>query len=275
MAAVRSDSARVDTLHIILLAIVQGLTEFLPISSSAHLVLLPSLLRWPEHGLVFDVAVHFGSLLAVLYYFRREVHRMLCAWIHSLGGRGASADSLLAWWVIIGTLPTIAVGFLFQHGIENVMRAPWIVAAASILFGLLLLFADRVGERRRDEYSLTLKDVLIIGCSQVLALIPGTSRSGITITLALFLGLSRKAAARFSFLLAMPVIFASGVLQSVRMFTEVNPIGWSELALGIAVSALAAGLCIHYFLRLVDRVGMLPFVIYRVLLGVLILALLY
>ena len=264
-----------ETLHIILLAIVQGLTEFLPISSSAHLVLLPSLMRWPEHGLVFDVAVHFGSLLAVLYYFRHEVHRMLCAWLNSLRGRGASADSLLAWWVIIGTLPTIAVGYLFQDGIENVMRGPWIVAAASILFGLLLLFADRIGERRRDEYSLTLKDVLIIGCSQVLALIPGTSRSGITITLALFLGLSRQAAARFSFLLAMPVIFASGVLQSVRMVTEVNPIGWGELALGIVVSAIAAGLCIHYFLRLVDRVGMLPFVVYRVLLGALILALLY
>ena len=264
-----------DQLHIIILALVQGLTEFLPISSSAHLVLLPSLLNWPEHGLVFDVAVHFGSLLAVLYYFRYEVHRMLCAWILSVRGRGATADSLLAWWVILGTLPTIAVGFLFQNGIENVMRAPWIVAAASIFFGLLLLFADRIGERQRDEYSLTFKDVLIIGCSQVLALIPGTSRSGITITAGLFLGLSRQAAARFSFLLAMPVIFASGVLQSFRMFTEVSPIGWAELALGIVVSAIAAGLCIHYFLRLVDSIGMLPFVIYRVLLGVLILVILY
>lgn len=264
-----------DSLHIVILALVQGFTEFLPISSSAHLVLLPGLLHWPEHGLVFDVAVHFGSLLAVLYYFRHEVHSMLCAWIRSIRGRGASADSLLAWWVIIGTLPTIVAGLLFQHSIESVLRAPWIVAVASILFGLLLLFADRIGQRRRDEYSLTLKDVLIIGCSQVLALIPGTSRSGITITLGLFLGLSRKASARFSFLLAMPVIFASGVLQSVRMFTEVSPIGWTELALGIVISAIAAGLCIHYFLRLVERVGMLPFVVYRVFLGGLILVLLY
>ena len=264
-----------DDLHIIILALVQGLTEFLPISSSAHLVLLPSLLSWPEHGLVFDVAVHFGSLLAVLYYFRHEVLRMFFAWSRSLTGREANQDSLLAWWVIIGTLPTIAAGFLFQGGIETVLRAPWIVALASIFFGLLLLFADRLGRRQRDEYSLTLKDVLIIGCSQVLALIPGTSRSGITITLALFLGLSRHAAARFSFLLAMPVIFASGVLQSVRMFTEVNPIGWGELALGIAISAVSAGLCIHYFLRLVERIGMWPFVVYRVLLGALILVLLY
>ena len=262
-------------LHIIILAMIQGLTEFLPISSSAHLVLLPTLLNWPEHGLVFDVAVHFGSLLAVLYYFRHEVHRMLCAWIHSLQGRGANQDSLLAWWVIIGTLPTIVVGFLFQSSIEGVLREPWILAVASIFFGILLLFADRIGTRQRDEYTLTLKDVLIIGCSQVLALIPGTSRSGITITLGLFLGLTRNAAARFSFLLAMPVIFASGVLQSVRMFTEVNPIGWGELALGVVLSAISAGLCIHYFLRLVDRIGMLPFVIYRVLLGALILFMLY
>jgi len=265
----------VDNLQIVILAILQGLTEFLPISSSAHLVLLPSLLSWPEHGLVFDVAVHFGSLLAVVYYFRHEVWRMICAWIRSLGGGEADQDSLLAWWVIIGTLPVIAIGFMFQHSIESVLRAPWIIAAASIIFGLLLWLADRGAIRQRDEYSLTLKDVLIIGCSQVLALIPGTSRSGITITLGLFLGLSRKASARFSFLLAMPVIFASGVLQSVRMFTEVSPIGWGELALGILLSAISAGLCIHYFLRLVERIGMLPFVLYRVLLGGLILLLLY
>jgi undecaprenyl-diphosphatase len=264
-----------DNLHIVILAIAQGLTEFLPISSSAHLVLLPSLLHWPAHGLVFDVAVHFGSLLAVLYYFRHEVLRMSCAWLHSLGGGQADQDSLLAWWVIIGTLPTIAVGFLFQGSIEGVLRAPWIVAAASIFFGMLLWLADRTALRQRDEYSLTLKDVLVIGCSQVLALIPGTSRSGITITLGLFLGLSRKAAARFSFLLAMPVIFASGVLQSVRMFTEASPVGWGDLALGIVLSAISAGLCIHYFLRLIDRIGMLPFVLYRVLLGGLILLLLY
>lgn len=264
-----------DNLHIVILAILQGLTEFLPISSSAHLVLLPSLLNWPEHSLVFDVAVHFGSLLAVVYYFRHEVWRMLCAWIGSLGGGQADQDSLLAWWVIIGTLPAVAIGFTFQHSIESVLRAPWIIAAASIFFGLLLWLADRGTIRPRDEYSLTLKDVLIIGCSQVLALIPGTSRSGITITMGLFLGLSRKASARFSFLLAMPVIFASGVLQSVRMFTEVSPIGWGELALGIVLSAISAGLCIHYFLRLVERIGMLPFVLYRLLLGGLILLLLY
>ena len=264
-----------DNLHIIILALVQGLTEFLPISSSAHLVLLPGLLGWPEHGLEFDVAVHFGSLLAVLFYFRHEVKRMLCSWLCSLGRGEANQDSLLAWWIIIGTVPAVVVGFLFQHSIENSLRAPWIVASASIFFGILLWIADRGSSRRRDEYELTLKDVLMIGCSQMLALIPGTSRSGITITIALMLGLTRQAAARFSFLLAMPVIFASGVLQTVRMFTEVSPISWGQLALGIVLSAASAGLCIHYFLRLVERTGMLPFVIYRVLLGIVILLMFY
>ncbi len=263
-----------DSLQIVILAIVQGLTEFLPISSSAHLLLLPQILQWPGHELVFDVAVHIGSLIAVLYYFRTEVRRMLKSWLRSLVGGEADQDSLLAWWVIIGTLPAVLVGYMLQGQIEVNLRSPWIVALTSIGFGLMLWMADVGARRTRTEFELDLKDVLIIGCFQVLSLIPGTSRSGITITLALMLGLTRKAAARFSFLLAMPVIFASGVLQSVRMVTEVHPIGWLDLLLGVVVSALSAALCIHFFLRLIDRVGMLPFVIYRVLLGVVILVLL-
>jgi undecaprenyl-diphosphatase len=163
---------------------------------------------------------------------------------------------------------------LLQGPIEENLRSPWIVALASIGFGLVLWMADVGSRRTRTEFELDLKDVLIIGCFQVLSLVPGTSRSGITITLGLMLGLTRQAAARFSFLLAMPVIFASGVLQSVRMVTEVHPIGWLDLLLGAVISALSAALCIHFFLRLIDRVGMLPFVIYRVLLGVAILVLL-
>jgi undecaprenyl-diphosphatase len=263
-----------DSIHIVILAIVQGLTEFLPISSSAHLVLLPQALNWPDQGLVFDAAVHIGSLIAVLFYFRVEVRRMLKSWIGSLTGGEPDQDSLLAWWVIIGTIPAVVLGFLLQATIESQLRTPWVVAMASIVFGFLLWYADTTGKRKRDEYQLSLKDVLLIGWFQVLALVPGVSRSGITITLALLLGLTRQAAARFSFLLAMPVIFASGVLQTTRMFTEVNPIGWLDLLLGVVLSAVSAALCIHYFLRLIDRIGMLPFVIYRVLLGVAIIALL-
>ncbi|MDJ0780166.1 MAG: undecaprenyl-diphosphate phosphatase [Gammaproteobacteria bacterium] len=263
-----------DNLQIIFLSIVQGLTEFLPISSSAHLILVPRMLGWPDQGLVFDVGVHFGSLIAVVIYFRREVGKMLRAWLGSLRGGVADADARLAWWVIIGTLPAIGVGFLAERAIEAQLRAPEIIAAASIGFGLLLWYADARSRRERDEYDLQLRDVLIIGCMQVLAMIPGTSRAGITITSGLLLGMSRRAAARFSFLLAMPVIFASGALETRRMFIEVSPISWADLLLGVLLSAISAGICIHIFLRLVERVGMLPFVIYRILLGLLILAVL-
>jgi len=263
-----------DKLQLVILAMMQGLTEFLPISSSAHLILVPQVFNWPDQGLVFDVAVHFGSLIAVVYYFRDEVWRMLKSWSRSVAGGESDQDSLLAWWVIIGTLPVVIVGFLLQGPVEEKLREPWVVAAASIGFGLLLWFADARARRERDEFQLGLKDVLLIGCFQALALIPGTSRSGITITLGLFLGLTRQASARFSFLLAMPVIFASGVLETKRMLTEVSSIAWSDLLLGVLLSAVSAGLCIHYFLRLVDRLGMLPFVIYRVFLGLLIFALL-
>ena len=256
-----------DSLQIVVLAVVQGLTEFLPISSSAHLILVPQLLGWPDQGLVFDVAAHFGSLLAVVFYFRHEVKRMIRAWLKTLAGGAGDADSQLAWWVFIGTLPAILVGFFLQQTIETQLRTPWIIAGASIAFGLLLWFADSRAVRSRDEYQLRLKDVLIIGFLQVLSMIPGTSRAGITITGGLFLGLTRRASARFSFLLAMPVIFASGVLQTVRMFTEVNPISWFDLMSGLLLSAISAGLCIHFFLRLVERLGMLPFVVYRILLG--------
>ena len=256
-----------DKLQLIVLSMIQGLTEFLPISSSAHLILVPQVFGWPDQGLVFDVAVHFGSLIAVVYYFRHEVWRMLKSWSRSVTGGESDQDSLMAWWVIIGTLPAVVFGFLLQEPIEEKLREPWVLATASIAFGLLLWFADAKARRERNEFQLGLNDVLLIGWFQVLALIPGTSRSGITITLGLFLGLTRQASARFSFLLAMPVIFASGVLETERMFTEVSPIAWSDLLLGVLLSAISAGLCIHYFLRLVDRLGMLPFVIYRILLG--------
>lgn len=263
-----------DSLQIFFLAVVQGVTEFLPISSSAHLILVPHLFGWRDQGLVFDVAVHFGSLIAVLYYFRDEVLRMLRSWSRSVLGGEADRDSLLAWWVILGTLPPVIVGFLAQDWIESELRQPWVIALASIGFGILLWFADFRSRRQRDEYQLRMADVLLIGCAQALALIPGTSRAGITITAGLMLGLTRQAAARFSFLLAIPLIFASGSLQSLRMFTQESPVSWGELGLGTLLSAVSAGLCIHFFLRLVDRIGMLPFVVYRVLLGVVILTVL-
>lgn len=258
-----------------MLAIVQGLSEFLPISSSAHLVLLPQVMGWPDQGLVFDVAVHLGSLIAVIAYFRVEVWQMFIAWIGSVAGGESSRNSQLAWWVIVGTLPVVVAGFLFKGIIEGELRSPLVIAVTSIGFGLLLWFADSRRGNSRNEYELRLKDVLYIGGFQALALIPGTSRSGITITMGLLLGLTREASARFSFLLAIPVIVASGVLQTADLIAADTAINWLVLLAAVVLSAISAGLCIHFFLKLINRIGMLPFVIYRIFLGLLIFALVY
>lgn len=263
-----------DLLQIIILAIVQGLTEFLPISSSAHLILVPLILKWPDQGLAFDVAVHVGSLFAVLFYFRQTVRSLLQAWLGSLTGGKVSANSRLAWWVIFGTIPAVIIGYLFKGLIETDLRSPWVIAATTIGFGLLLLLADKVGSRRRSETQLGLIDVIVIGFFQALALIPGTSRSGITMTAGLFLGMTRRAAARFSFLLSMPIIFASGVLQTRDLIQSSVTIDWLALLIAVVLSAFSAGLCIHLFLTLIERMGMLPFVIYRLLLGCLLIVLL-
>ncbi len=263
-----------DLIQIIVLAIVQGLTEFLPISSSAHLILVPLILKWPDQGLAFDVAVHVGSLFAVLSYFRQTVRSLLQAWFGSLTGGKVSADSRLAWWVIFGTIPAVIFGYLFKDLIETDLRSPWVIAATTIGFGLLLLLADKVGARRRSETQLGLIDVIVIGCFQAIALVPGTSRSGITMTAGLFLGMTRRAAARFSFLLSMPIIFASGVLQTRDLIQSSITIDWVALLIAVVLSALSASLCIHLFLKLIERMGMLPFVIYRLLLGCLLIVLL-
>ena len=256
-----------DSLQIIILSIIQGLTEFLPISSSAHLILVPVVFKWPDQGLVFDVAVHVGSLTAVVVYFRHEVLNMTTAWLGSVFRQQHSADSRLAWWVILGTLPAVMAGLLFKDLVETDLRSPLVIAWATIGFGLLLAVADRIQRHERDEYSLAWKDVLIIGCFQALALIPGTSRSGITMTAGLLLGLQRDAAARFSFLLSIPVIIASGVFKTRDLVESRLPVEWGLLALAVVLSAVSAWLCIHLFLKLINRIGMMPFVVYRLVLG--------
>ncbi|MCP4078591.1 MAG: undecaprenyl-diphosphate phosphatase [Gammaproteobacteria bacterium] len=256
-----------DTLQIIILSLVQGLTEFLPISSSAHLILVPVLLKWPDQGLIFDVAVHVGSLTAVMVYFRHEVLNMTTAWFGSVFNKQHNQDSRLAWWVIVGTIPAVIAGLLFKDIIETDMRSPLVIAGTTLVFGLLLGFADRVKRHTRDEYSMTIKDVLFVGLMQALALVPGTSRSGITMTAGLFLGLNRDAAARFSFLLSIPVIIASGVFKTKDLIESQVAIEWSLLLLAIGLSAISAWTCIHFFLKLINRVGMMPFVYYRLILG--------
>jgi len=256
-----------DSLQIIVLAIVQGLTEFLPISSSAHLILVPVILNWPDQGLLFDVSMHVGSLAAIIFYFRHELIVMTGAWFGSVFKQQHNQDSRLAWWVIIGTIPAVIAGLLFKDVIETQLRSPLVIAWATIGFGILLGVADKVDRRLRDEHTLSLKDTIIVGCFQALALIPGTSRSGITITAGLFLGLTRDAAARFSFLLSIPIIIASGIFKTKDLIEAQVPVDLSLLIMAVGLSAVSAWLCIKLFLSLINRIGMMPFVIYRLVLG--------
>lgn len=258
-----------DILQIITLAVLQGLTEFLPISSSAHLILVPQIVEgWQDQGLAFDVAVHVGTLSAVVLYFRNDITSMAQDWARSLTTRQQTTNSRLAWAVLFGTIPVGLAGLLFKGFVETQLRSPVVIAAATILFGLVLWLADAKGTRNRDEHSITWVDVLIIGCAQALALIPGTSRSGATMTAGLIMGLSRQAAARFSFLLSIPVITLSGLLVVKDLIEQSAPVDWWALVIGTTLAAVTAYLCIHYFLKLLDRIGMLPFVIYRLVLGV-------
>lgn len=269
-----------DTLHIIWLALVQGLTEFLPISSSAHLILVPRLLGWPDQGLDFDVAVHLGTLVAVVTYFRKDIVTLFLAWLHSVGallGRhrgdapGHTPESRLAWGVVLGTVPAGLVGLAFKDVIEVHLRSPLVIAATTIIFGLVLWYADKRSRLERSELTLGWGDFLVIGAAQALALIPGTSRSGITITAGLLLGLTREAASRYSFLLSIPIIVLSCLGVTKDLVESPGPVDWQALALGTFIAAVAAFACIHYFLAYINRLGMTPFVIYRLALGALLL----
>ncbi|WP_107851854.1 undecaprenyl-diphosphate phosphatase [Oceanimonas marisflavi] len=260
--------------HAILLALIQGLTEFLPVSSSAHLVLPSVLLGWPDQGMAFDVAVHLGSLLAVLYYFRREVVTLALSWWTSLRGGGHSAESKLAWGIILATVPACVAGLLLGDMIGAYLRSGWVIATATIVFGLLLWWADRIAHQCKNEYQAGWRGALILGCAQALALIPGTSRSGITLTAGLMLGLTRQAAARFSFLMSIPVILLAGSHQASGLVGSGAVMSWPAVSLGVLVSFASALACIHLFLSLLNRLGVLPFVLYRLALGAVLIAVL-
>ena len=219
--------------HIIVLALVQGISEFLPISSSAHLVLVPKLLGWADQGLAFDVAVHVGTLAAILFYFK----------------------------------PVGLFGLAFNDAIEQYARNGLVIAAMTIIFGIALYVADKKSGLK-TEYEMTIKLALIVGLAQAIALIPGVSRSGVTMTAALMLGFSHNASANFSFLLSIPVIVLAGGLEAVKLLKTPDALPWSDLAIGAAVSGLSAYLCVRLFMALIARASMLPFVIYRMILGV-------
>ena len=261
-----------DILQITFLAIVQGLTEFLPVSSSGHLLLPAMLWGWPDQGLVFDVAVHLGSLIAVVWYFHRQLLELFTAWCSSLASRRSSEQSTLAWYLLFASVPAGVAGLLLNDWVESYARSMLVLGSTSIVFGLLLLAADRLATRQLTLAQLTWKSALLIGLAQMLALIPGTSRSGVTMTAALALNLNRHAAAQFSFLLAIPIIAASGLFKALDLFAAgATSSDWLTLLYAALVSMIVSFTCIHYFLRLIERIGFLPFVIYRLGLGALLL----
>jgi undecaprenyl-diphosphatase len=260
-----------DLWHTIVLGLAQGLLEFLPVSSSAHLILIPRFLGWPDQGLAFDVAVHVGTLAAVILYFREDLAVMSRDWMVSIRGGPLTPGGRLAWGVLAGTVPAGVAGLLINAEVEGRLRSPDIIAFATLGFGLLLWWADRRGRRLRDEHTLTWKDVLAIGAAQALSLVPGTSRSGITMTAGLAMGLDRRGAARFSFLLSVPIILFAGAFKTTELLWGAETVDGITLLIGAFTSGTSAYLTINYFLKLVDRMGLAPFAIYRIGLGLLLL----
>lgn len=258
-----------DWIQAVLLALIQGLTEFLPISSSGHLVLPQVLLGWEDQGLAFDVAVHVGSLAAVLCYFRHDVRQLLLGWWGSVASSRQSEHGRLAWMIIIATLPAVVAGLAFNDFIEQHLRSGFVLAATTLGFGILLGVADYWARPTLQCRDIGWQTALWIGLAQALALVPGTSRAGITMTAGLMLGLTRSEAARFSFLLSMPIIAAAGLYKLVELIRQSEPVQWHLLGIGAVVSAIAAYLCIGLFLKWVERIGMMPFAVYRVMLGIL------
>ena len=258
-------------IQVLVLALIQGLTEFLPISSSAHLILGGRAVGWPEEGLVFDVATHLGTVLAAIVYFRHEIVRMASACLRVPASAGDRRDRRLVGLLALASVPALLAGYLGSALVEAHLRDVRVIAYTTVIFGLVLWWADAKGGRGLDFDRLDWRHAVTIGLAQVLSLIPGVSRSGITITAGRFLGLDAEGAARFSFLLSIPVTAAAGAYGALRVWEGSARIEWLEFWLGVGLSAAAGWACIAAFLALVRRIGLLPFVAYRLALGLILL----
>jgi undecaprenyl-diphosphatase len=263
-------------LHAILLGIVQGVTEFLPISSTAHLRIVPELLGWPDAGAAYTAMIQLGTVAAVIVYFRGDLVRLTRAWFKAIaeGSPFATLDARLAWFVLVGTVPVGVLGLLFKHSIETSLRSLYVIAAAMIGLALVLWLAERIAAHRRVLSEMTWSDTLIIGLCQAVALIPGASRSGSTITGGLALGFRREDAARYSFLLSVPATTAAGLFEMRHLIRSGEPFSGMDVVVGTVVSFLSGILAIAWLLRFLRTRSTLVFVVYRVLLGALLLALL-
>jgi len=263
-----------------ILGIIQGLTEFLPVSSSAHLILVPWFLGWKPEGLAFDVALHVGTTISVLAYFWSDWIRLARELYRGFRERNlfGNPDRRLAWFLIVGTMPAMFAGLTLEEIVEDQLRSPLVTVFTLAALGVLLLVAEKRSRQNRAIEKYTWADALCIGFSQAIALIPGVSRSGITMTTALFRNSTRTSAARFSFLLSTPIILGAGLLSGLRLVDAVqNPgnsveaVNWSVFGVGLFFAAVAGFLCIRYFLQYLKTRSFMPFVIYRWLLAALVL----
>ena len=259
----------IDLLKAVVLGVIQGLTEFLPISSSAHLRIFPELFGWGDPGAAFTAVIQIGTELAVLIYFRKDIWRIGSAWVRSLFRpeyRG-TLDSRMGWYIIVGSLPIVVLGVLLKDTIEEDFRNLWIIGTTLIVLGVVLGIADRVGRTDRPIGRLTMKDAVLMGLAQALALIPGVSRSGATISMGRFLGFEREAATRFAFLLAIPAVVGAGLFELKEIPHGHNDFGWGPTITATVVSFVVGYAAIAWLLRYVSTRSYTPFVIYRILLG--------
>ncbi len=259
-------------LQLLIIAVVQGITEFLPISSSGHLILIPYITDLPDQGPLIDVAVHVGSLLAIMLFFWREVIGLARGGLSTVGVGRAPEQKRLFWYIAVGTIPAVALGlFLKSGGWLESFRSTQLVAVNLIVYGILLGIADRFGRREKRYEDMTLKDAILVGLAQALALIPGTSRSGVTMTAARMLGYERVEAARFSFLLAIPAVAGAGTLAVLDLADASARMQWDALIAG-AMTFVAAFATMAFLMRFLRKASMMVFVLYRIAVGVLLLA---
>lgn len=279
----------------VIIGIIQGLTEFLPISSSAHMRVIPALLGWPDPGAAFTAVIQLGTLLAVLIYFRDDLARAFMGWVRSItnrrqaegapadlhtgpapGGTGVASklDARLGWAVFIGTIPVVLFGLLLNKNIEGHFRSLYVIAWALIVLGVLLFLSEKAAQHVRKIQSVELADGWVVGLWQALAIIPGVSRSGSSITGALFLGFDRETAARFSFLLSFPAIFLSGVYELIKERSHLAQVGAAQVAAATIAAFVVGYITIGMLLRFLRSHTTVPFVVYRIALGVLLLVLL-
>ena len=248
----------------IVLGVLQGLTEFLPVSSSAHLLAVSQLFGWQDPGAAFTAISQIGTEAAVLIYFRRDIARITVTWAKSLRQPAlrSSIDARMGWYVILGTIPIVVLGITFTSQIETIARNLWLTAAMLAGFGLLLGAADRWGHRTREISTLRAKDAILLGGAQALALVPGVSRSGATITMGLTLGLTREAATRYAFLLAIPAVLGSGAYEATRISNDPD-VAWGAIIVATAIAFSVGYLVISWLIRYIATNSYLPFVLYR------------